>query len=120
MIPSRIMIVEDEWLIAEQLEGWLVDFGFTVVGPARNLQEALSLLETDSPDAAILDVNLGGAKSYAIAHVLAERGKGFVFASGYLRSDLPTEFAGVQLISKPVQSHHLQAALAKILPKQRH
>ena len=81
--PQRILIVEDEPLIAMMLEDFLDILGHSLAGQADNVAEALALIEAGGIDAAILDVNLrGGEKSWPIADALADRGVPFVFATG--------------------------------------
>jgi CheY-like chemotaxis protein len=81
--PKRILIVEDEPLIAMMLEDFLDILGHSLAGQADNVADALALVEDGQADAAILDVNLrGGEKSWPIADALAARGVPFVFATG--------------------------------------
>ncbi|MFC3580668.1 response regulator [Sphingomonas hylomeconis] len=81
--PQRILIVEDEPLIAMMLEDFLEILGHQLAGQADNVADALGAVEAGGVDAAILDVNLsGGEKSWPIADALAARGVPFVFATG--------------------------------------
>jgi len=81
--PQRILIVEDEPLIAMMLEDFLEILGHQLAGQADNVADALGVVEAGGVDAAILDVNLsGGEKSWPIADALAARGVPFVFATG--------------------------------------
>jgi CheY-like chemotaxis protein len=85
----RILIVEDELLIAMEIEQMLVELGCAVVGPAPSVAQALAILDREEPDFAILDVNLGPERSTPIAEALRKRGVPFALATGYDRSQLP-------------------------------
>lgn len=115
---ARILIVEDEWILAGALAANLADMGYDVVGPAANVPTALALLEREAVSAAVLDVSLGFAqKSFPIALVLAERGIPFLFITGYQISDLPCEFSGEIVIGKPVMLGLLERHLTGLLSK---
>lgn len=101
-LGQAILIVEDEWLIADALNDTLVDAGFSVVGPAKRVSDALTLIGNTHIDAALLDVSLGDEKSFPIAQELKGRNVPFVFMSGYSRKDFPDEFRGCHLLLKPV------------------
>ena len=80
---QRILVVEDEMLVLMNIEMALEDLGCTAISAAASVAEALALLDRQRFDAAMLDVNLGGEKSYAVADALARRGIPFVFSTGY-------------------------------------
>lgn len=107
----RVIVVEDEALVAVMLEDLLGDFGCEVVGSFAMLDDALDWLEGQAipPDGALLDVNLGGELVYPLADALAARGAPFVFASGYARSKLDPRFAHVPLLEKPIDDRRLRA-----------
>ena len=111
---KRILIVEDEALVAMLLEDMLTELGFDVVGPAHTLPRALELLESEPVDAAILDVNLGNCRSYPIAQKAAAKGIPFIFASGYdspgAQWDGPT-----RMLRKPFDNRTLRAAVVALL-----
>ncbi|RYB01369.1 response regulator [Lichenibacterium ramalinae] len=87
-MACRVLIVEDEMMVAMLVEDMLVDMGFIVVGPAYRLGDGLRLAKSETLDVAVLDVNLKGARSFPIATVLTERGIPFVFATGYGTTDV--------------------------------
>ena len=116
MIP-RVLIVEDESLLVMVLEDMLPELGYEVVASAYSVDSALRTLEAHEPDLAILDVNLGGARSFPVADALAIRGIPFVFASGYGESILPDRHASALLVPKPYGRQELEAALAKLPPR---
>lgn len=111
----RILVVEDEWLIAAQLELTLEDLGYAVVGPAPSVREAVALIATDRPDAAVLDISLGDETSFAIAAALTERDIPFLFLSGYTAADLPAGLDGRILLNKPATERDLGDILAALL-----
>jgi DNA-binding response OmpR family regulator len=87
----RILVVEDEYLIALELEVTLRAAGFQVIGPAPDVDAALVLLKAERPDAAILDVNLAGRRVTPVAEALHGMSVPFILASGYAAADLQTE-----------------------------
>ena len=91
---SRILIVEDEPLVAEDLRIVLVEAGFEIAGVAFRVATALSLIETVACDAAIVDAHLAGASATPVAAVLSARGLRFIVLSGYTREQLQSEFSG--------------------------
>lgn len=80
---KRILVVEDEALVAAMVADMLEDLGVEVVGPAGNLDAALDFARTAAIDAAVLDVDLRGERIVPVAEVLEDRGIKFVFATGY-------------------------------------
>jgi PAS domain S-box-containing protein len=114
---QRVLIVEDEALVALDTAATIAALGYEVVGPAANFDEALHLAAaTPPPDAAVLDLNLGGEASMSIADLLVARGVPVVFATGY--ADLPEDarrHALAPLLRKPVSAIELGAALRKFL-----
>jgi CheY-like chemotaxis protein len=107
----RILVVEDEMMVAMMLEDLLTDLGCEVAKAAR-LAKAIDLVETISIDGAILDVNVSGEAVYPLARMLADRGIPFVFSSGYGNSGHPAEFRGRPTLSKPFALNDLGPLLA--------
>jgi len=116
---QRVLIVEDEELVALELSCELSRLGWTVVGPAATLPEALSLI-SKGVDAAVLDVNLRGRPVYPIASALAERDVPFLFCTGYELVDPEGRFADVPVIRKPVHPESVSAALSNLLKAAAH
>lgn len=110
----RILVVEDEFLIAAALCDMLEDAAATVVGPATNVREALLLLQEEEIEAAILDVNLNGAYSDPIAEELKTRRIPFIFTTGYGTNDLTSQF-GARVVSKPYSYEEIDDQLAQAL-----
>lgn len=112
---KRVLIVEDEPIIAFLLEDMIDDLGMTVAGRASTLEEARELARAPSYDAAIMDINLHGQMSYPAAELLARQGVPLVFVSGYARDGVPPGLANAPLVAKPYQPHQIAAALASVL-----
>jgi CheY-like chemotaxis protein len=110
----RVLIVEDEWLIAETLASQLTKEGFVVIGPAAEIREALDLLSTQTVDCAVLDVSLGEQSSFSVADALQDREVPFVFVTGYTSCDIPRRFKDRGLLMKPVDPDSLSRALAEM------
>jgi CheY-like chemotaxis protein len=113
-----VLVVEDEFLIALDLEHLLERHGFRVLGPAATVAEALRLLERGAtPDVALLDMNLRGEMVTPVAEALRARGVPFVLASAYARAQLPSAavLAGVPNVGKPTSERRLLAALAQAM-----
>lgn len=109
-----VLVVEDEVLIAMDLERLLGRHGFRVLGPAATVAEALLLLDDAPPDVALLDVNLRGEMVTPVAEALRARGIPFVLASAYDATQLTAEvLAGAPNVGKPVDTRRLLAALAR-------
>lgn len=108
----RVLVVEDEYMLMDELCSRLQVAGAIVVGPAGNLADTMSLLASGVQlDAAILDVNLRGEMVFAAADTLGERGVPFVFATGYDGGALPTRFAATVCCEKPVDLGKVAKAL---------
>ncbi|MDC3955521.1 response regulator [Polyangium jinanense] len=103
----RILIVEDEAMIASYLEDALTDLGCEVIGPALNLKDALRLAREEAIDGAGLDVNIAGEKVYAVADILAERGLPFVFMTGYGKAGLRESDRDRPVLQKPYNLERL-------------
>ena len=115
----RVLVVEDETMVAWLLEDMLADLGCAVVGPAAHVNQALAMLDAEAIDAAVLDVNLNGQNSYPVADALAARGVPFVFSTGYNKDSLPNSYQGFPVLQKPFDRLKLRDTLAKLLtPKE--
>jgi CheY-like chemotaxis protein len=112
---KRILVVEDEPIVAMLLEDVILDLGLTVVGPASRLDEALRLAESESLDAAILDINLDGHRSYAVADALRARGIPYAFATGYGEAGLDATHAGRPVLTKPYRQNDVDQLLTGLL-----
>ena len=110
----RILVVEDEALVAMLVEDALLDAGAEVVGPVATVMEALALLRGQLPEAAVLDLNLAGETSTPVADELARLGVPFVVATGYGADGLPPGHANVPVLAKPYDPADLTAALSRL------
>lgn len=112
----RVLVVEDEMLVAMEFESLLQRQGCAVVGPASTVDRALALLDHDQPDAALLDLNLNGEPATAVAVALRTRGVPFVLVTGYgeAQSSEP-ELQGAPRVDKPVDHYALMRALAQLM-----
>jgi DNA-binding response OmpR family regulator len=113
----RVLVVEDEWLIADMLEEALRESGFEVAGPAPTVKRALELLAEGALDAAVLDVSLNREPSFPVAEALAERGVPFVFMTGYAEADLPVEFRSRPILHKPFAPEALTSHVSRLLER---
>jgi DNA-binding response OmpR family regulator len=107
----RVMLVEDEDLIAMMVEEFLNDLGCRLIGTAARLDDALAMAGMLEVDVAVLDVNLAGKLSYPVAELLQARGISFIFATGYGVAGLPDKLRGTVVLSKPFTTDQLGAAL---------
>src|SRR5262245_47281629 len=97
----RILIVEDETMIAMMVEDFLSHLGWEVIEMAGSLDQALAMARDADIDAAVLDVNLKGQDSFAAADILSDRNIPFIFASGYGADGMASRFRGVPILTKP-------------------
>jgi DNA-binding response OmpR family regulator len=112
MIGKRVLVVEDEYLVAEDVRRWLQDRGAEVIGPAARIARARSLIASHRIDAAVLDINVAGELVFPAADALSERRIPFLFMSAFDRSIIPARFAHVQLLQKPISLDTLAQAMA--------
>ncbi|MBS7700493.1 MAG: response regulator [Chelatococcus sp.] len=112
---TRVLLVEDEALVAMMLEDSLSDLDCLVAGVASTLNEAEAKIVTVDFDVAILDVNLNGKQTDPIARALKGKDVPFVFCTGYGSLSLPAEFGGAPVLAKPFQLQELQAVLTEVL-----
>ena len=110
----RILIIEDEPMIAMDLQDLLEDAGFDVVGVAGKLDKAMGLIASLQFDAAIVDANLGGLSSSPAARALVERRVPFIVLSGYSAQQQDAAFPKAQFIQKPCRPEQLINALKAI------
>lgn len=117
LAQRRVMVVEDEYFIADDIVRALQKLGAEVVGPIPTRDKALMLLESGaSIHAAVLDINLQGKTVFPVADVLIARGVPFVFATGYDQSTVPAAYEDVPRWEKPFEAHDLAKALSGLLP----
>jgi CheY-like chemotaxis protein len=113
----RVLIVEDEMLLAMNIEDMLLELGHEVAGVASQLEPALSLAREGDYDLALLDVNLSGSFSFPVASILRDRNIPFLFATGYGSKGINEEFRSCAVLQKPFCGVDLEQAINKIQRK---
>lgn len=111
----RVLFVEDEAAISLMIEDMLLDLGVEVVGPVSSLEVAEEFARTADVEAAVLDIKLSGAHSYAVADALARRGIPIIFSTGYSASALPERFRTNPLLQKPFSHQQFAEVLRSAL-----
>jgi PAS domain S-box-containing protein len=109
--PGRLLVVEDDSLIAMQVCTEMSSLGWEIIGPAATIEEAMRLIAEDRPDAAVLDINLNGRMVYPLARHLRKMGVQFVFCSGY--EEVEEDFRTNLLLHKPVNVELLDSELRR-------
>ncbi|HEX2136550.1 MAG TPA: response regulator [Microvirga sp.] len=113
LASHRVLVVEDEYFLADDMAQALKKLGATVVGPVPTRDAALALLSCDEAiDTAVLDINLKGQAVFPVADILIARGVPFVFATGYDQSTVPPAYKDVPRWEKPFDPDQL----ARVLP----
>lgn len=113
---SRILIVEDDFLISMELDSILADAGAQVVGPCRTVAQARRLIDANNISGAILDFRLGEDTTLPVARQLRRHGIPFVFFTGQVNSkEIHAECPGAKVITKPFQPRIILAAIAAML-----
>jgi DNA-binding response OmpR family regulator len=115
MAGSRILVVEDEFLLACSLEEDLTGFGFHVVGPFNTLPKALEAARREDFQAAVLDVNLNGTMVFPLADALVARGVPIVFLTGYGLAAIPERFRRLPRLAKPSDPAMIAKELRRLL-----
>ena len=113
--PLRVLVVEDEYFIADDLARALTRHGAEVVGPVPTVQQAQALVVSHSLDLAVLDINLRGELVYPLVAELTRRGVPVVFVTGYDAVAIPADYGAIPAWSKPFDYN----ALAGMLPSLR-
>ncbi|HEY8352751.1 MAG TPA: response regulator [Sphingomonadales bacterium] len=111
----RVLIVEDETLVALLMEDILSDLDCKVVGTVARVSQALELLKNMEVDVAILDVNVGGQEVYPVASALSEAGTPFIFATGYGEAGIAEPWSNRPLLHKPFHNEDLVNAVISVL-----
>jgi CheY-like chemotaxis protein len=111
----RVLVVEDEMLLAMSLEDMLAELGCNVVGPVGGVTKAVQLAKSEPLDLALLDLNIGGQAVYPVARELDCRHVRFVFVSGYGPDRLPQEWRNRPMLEKPFQQRDLERVLSEVI-----
>lgn len=115
---DRVLLVEDEYFLADDLRRALEGCGAEVVGPVPSLDKALPLAENESLTCAVLDINLRGESGLRIAEALQRRSVPFVYATGYSRTSVPEALEGAAHLEKPFRMQELLHVLSRISRRQ--
>jgi CheY-like chemotaxis protein len=113
---TRVLLLEDEGLIAMMMAQTLAELGVVVVGPFAKVGDAIEAIERESIDSGILDMNLGGEMADPVAQLLQARDIPFVFMTGYGTEVVGTRFPGVKVLQKPVEREVLEQLFAVRMP----
>ena len=111
----RILVVEDEYFIAESLSGALRESGADVLRPVPSVVAALETLEREVLDVVVLDVNLGGEMAHPLGDMLLKCGVPFLFMTGYDQSSLPERFAAVPRLEEPAETRAIMVEVGRLL-----
>jgi DNA-binding NtrC family response regulator len=112
----RVLVVEDEYLLAEELSHVLAEAGARVLGPVAKVKAALELIRSDhGPEVAVLDMNLCGEMADPVAEALLESNVPFVLTTGYENNALPECYSGAPRMNKPIDTRSIIKALARLL-----
>jgi CheY-like chemotaxis protein len=110
-----VLVVEDEMMVLMSIENMLADLGCRSITVAATVTEALAAIGPQAYDLAMLDLNLGGTRSYPVADALAERGVPFLFSTGYTEHSACAHYPGRPILNKPYSFGKLSAVLTLLL-----
>ena len=114
----KVLVVEDEMMIAMLIEDMLEELGCELIGPASKVERALELIASETIEIALLDVNLDGQATDAVAYELQRKGVPFVFATGYGATGVPKQHNDRAVLQKPFQKTDLATALFRAIDAQ--
>ena len=107
----HVLVVEDEFIIADEIAAMVESIGHTVIGPVGTLDEAVAIIADRSPDFAIIDANLRGQSSSPLAERLKELDIPFCVCTGYGADDIRSQFGDIPVVQKPIRERALTAIL---------
>jgi CheY-like chemotaxis protein len=110
----RILIVEDEQIVALDLELTLRTWGGTVVGPATTVSRAVEMARSQSIDGAMVDLNLSGAAAFPAIDILLQRGVPVILATSYPRDSLPVPYRNLPILPKPYDPRRFSGLVQSI------
>lgn len=111
----RVLVVEDEMMLLLMIDGMLADMGCESVSAAATVKQALAMIEAQTFDVAMLDLNLNGDRSYLVADELAARGVPFLFATGYSSQSVIDGFGDNPVLRKPYRFEDLVSTLERLI-----
>ena len=112
---ARILVLEDDYYLATDLQKALETCGALVVGPFADVDDAMFVIGEEKPDCAFVDVNLGLGPSFELPRALARENVPFAFVTGYDANTIPSEFEGAERLEKPVEPHTITAVALRML-----
>ena len=115
LVGRRVLVVEDEYLIAMQMEHCLKEAGSEIVGPVANTEQALALIDAGPLDAAVLDVNLRSKAVYVVADRLRERGVPYLFATGEVQIADRSDYRSRPKLEKPILDTEFVLAVRRLV-----
>lgn len=110
----KILVVEDQYLVADELTRLLKKCKAEVMGPVQSGDRAREALDRSTPDIALLDINLGGESVYPVAELLKRRGVPIIFVTGYAANLIRGDFADAPCIDKPFDTARLLAEIERV------
>lgn len=110
----RVLVVEDDYFIADEICTTLRNGGAEVLGPSPDLEHGLDMVKSEHVDCAVLDINLHGALAFSLASELRKRGTPSIFATGYDQSVLPGAFSDSVRLEKPINLNELLRAVQSV------
>lgn len=113
---QRVLVVEDEMLVLIMIEDMLADLGCESVASTATVDQAIALIDAQNFDIAMLDMNLNGDNSYAVAAALAARTVPFIFSTGYSGQTVRDEYRDRPVLRKPFSEKELGGILRRLLP----
>ncbi len=113
---KQVLVVEDEMLVAMQIEDMLFDLGCSAVTAISSVETAITCIESNRFDFVTLDLNLNGIKSYSVAEALRERQIPFAFSTGYGPQGIDEEYRNHPILAKPYTHLQLERVISKLLP----
>jgi two-component SAPR family response regulator len=118
-MPSRlnglsILVLEDNFILADEIARMLEDAGAIVIGPFPRAASAIENLAKRRPDCALLDINLGSGPSFAAANAARKLGIPFVLTTGYEETDIPHHLASAAFLGKPIKREDLERVVAEV------
>ena len=114
--PKRILLIEDEFLVAEEMSEEIRDLGVEVIGPFASIDEAVEALQSrDDIDGALIDINLNGVCAYPVADELLARDVPFAFTTVYDHASIADRYGQIPYVNKPVAAHVLKQTIRTVL-----
>lgn len=111
----KVMILEDDYYVATDLRDEFEQAGAQVLGPFRDAEEGIARLDSEPPDCAVVDLNLGQGPSFDLPRALRDRGIPYLFITGYDASTLPQDYANVPRLEKPIDVRQARRAVRRLM-----